>query len=858
MTGKPVCHQMREPEIYNIKPKIKRLFYFPFCYLNSFFFCIFVFNLISLVMLYADVIVPLAVDGMYTYAVPVALEKVVKPGCLVLVAFAGNKKYTAIVGRLHEQKPEGFEVRAIEGIAEEEVWFSPLHLKFLMWVSGYYMATLGEIIKAALPVILRLESYTSVARTEEDINFSDLTIPEQTLLNFLHPGEYVALREAEKVLNLKSGITVVKSLLARNYIRIKETVDDLFRTKTESVVSWAHRFSEEELGEMLELLKKAPAQHRLLCHWIERGGTGTERSELLEESGCSLAVLKSLCGKNILKIEERPVSRFREGGTGGPGPLHELTGEQERALNETRKLFREKDCVLLKGVTSSGKTEVYIRLIREYLERGQQVLYMLPEIALTLQIVRRLQNVFGEDVGIYHSGMSDQMRAELWKRQCGKAPFGLVLGVRSSVFLPFQHLGLIIVDEEHDASYKQKEPAPRYQGRDAAIMLAKMAGARVLLGSATPSFESWHNALQGKYGLVQMNHRYGGIQMPEIIMADLKEYRRKKVMQGSFTPLLVKEIQRVLAEGMQVILFQNRRGYASYLQCERCGSIPKCRFCDVSMTYYKQRQVLVCRYCGAIVRMEECCPDCGGHYKERVPGTEKVEEEVKKLFPEGRIARMDMDVMSSKARFRKVIDDFEQGKTNILIGTQMVTKGLDFERVKLVGVMDADSMICFPDFRAEERAYCMLMQVSGRSGRKGERGKVIIQASDVENRIYTLLTNGDYPAFFFQLTDERRMFVYPPFGRIIQVEMRHKEVVILRKAANQLAGRLREKLGKRVCGPAVPEVSRIGGQNRLILIIKIEPALSGATVKTLLKTEFSFLKENKAWGSLRLFCDVDP
>lgn len=575
-------------------------------------------------MQYADVIVPLAVEGMYTYAVPDFLEGEIGEGALVLVAFAGNKKYTAIVARLHDCKPEGYEVKTIEGIAEEQVRISPAHLKFLLWMSNYYMATPGEIMKAALPVVFRLESFTSITRAEGDVDFESLTVNEQTLLNFLQPGEYVSLRDAEKTLKIKNGMHVVKSLLSKKYIRVKETVDDLFREKTKHIICWYRQFTEEELNGVLDALKRAPAQYKMLCRWIEKDVGEAERSGFLNETGCSVAVLKGLCEKQILRVEERVVSRLGQETQEGSN-VNSLSDGQEHALQEIRAAFEKKDCVLLKGVTSSGKTEVYIHLIKEYLERGEQVLYMLPEIALTVQIVRRLQRVFGENIGIYHSGMSDQMRAELWRKQCSDRPLGLILGVRSSVFLPLTRPGLIIVDEEHDASYKQKEPAPRYNGRDAAIMLAKMYGGRVLLGSATPSFESYQNATSGKYGLVELNNRYGGVQMPEIVLADLGEYRRKKLMKGSFSPLLVSEMRKVLADGKQVILFQNRRGYSSYVQCDQCGSIPKCRHCDVSLTYYKQRNVLICRYCGAIVQMSDCCTACGvGHYKERTPGTERV------------------------------------------------------------------------------------------------------------------------------------------------------------------------------------------------------------------------------------------
>lgn len=809
-------------------------------------------------MKYVDVIVPLAVEGMYTYKVTEELEKTISPGTLVLVSFAGNKKYTALVGRVHEQPPGDYDVKWIEGIVEEQVCLGPEHLKFLFWVSEYYMAALGEVMKAALPVAFRLESYTAIMRTGVEVDYAILNASEKMLLQFMRPGESVALREAEKYLKLKNALPVVRSLIAKNYVQVKEKVEEAFREKVERYVAWNQEFTEEQLRRILDNLKRAPVQHAMLCRWIEWGKAEWLRTEFLEETGHSPATLKALCEKGILQIRERRVSRLEEVKVCSTG-WHDLTPEQQVALQSIKSNFADKDCVLLQGVTSSGKTEVYIHLIKECMDRGEQVLYMLPEIALTVQIVSRLQSVFGGEVGIYHSGMPDANRAELWKKQCSTTPYPLILGVRSSVFLPFSNLGLIIIDEEHDPSYKQKEPSPRYQGRDAAIMLGKIHHARVLLGSATPSFESWQNATTGKYGLVKLNGRYGGVLMPEIILADVGEYRRKKLMQGSFSPLLLSEMSKVLSAGQQVILFQNRRGYSTYVQCSHCGTIPKCKYCDVSLTYYKQRHVLVCRYCGAVVPMHDLCPDCGiGHYKEMTPGTERIEEEVGHLFPGKAVARMDLDMMSSKSKFKAVIDDFASGRTDILIGTQMVTKGLNFENVKLVGVMDADCMIHFPDFRAEERAYCMLMQVSGRSGRKGERGKVVIQAADLTNRVYTMLTGGDYETFFSQLVVERQFFLYPPCGRMIQIELRAKEVVGVRHAANCLASNLREKLGKRVCGPAVPEVGRVGGLYRLILLLKIEPGLSCSGVKALIKQELSILRQKKDFYGVRIFCDVDP
>ncbi len=809
-------------------------------------------------MKYADVIVPLAVEGMYTYGIKEEWRERVRPGMLVLVSFAGHKKYTALVGRVHDCKPEGYEVKWLEEIVEERICLGDEHLKFLFWVSEYYMATLGEVMKAVFPVAFRLESFTALIRTCREGDDVVLTEQEKMLLGFLRPGESVALREAEKYLKLRHGLAVVRSLLDKGYIQVKETVGETYREKTERYVVWGRKYSDEQLNRILDGLKKAPVQYRMVCRWIEWGKDEMLRGDFLQQTGKNAVALKTLCDKGILRVVERSVSRLEEGRACDHG-WHPLTAEQSGALHDIKNGFAGKDCVLLQGVTSSGKTEVYIHLIKEYIERGEQVLYMLPEIALTVQIVKRLQSVFGEKVGIYHSGMSDAARAELWKKQCGPSPYPLILGVRSSVFLPFSGLGLIIVDEEHDPSYKQKEPSPRYQGRDAAIMLGKIHGARVLLGSATPSFESWQNAVSGKYGLVRLNGRYGGIQMPEVVLADVGEYRRKKLMKGSFSPLLVHEMEKVLSAGKQVILFQNRRGYSTYVQCGQCGTIPKCKYCDVSLTYYKQRNVLVCRYCGAMLPMEDVCLECGsGHYKEMTPGTEKIEEEVGRLFPDKRVARMDLDVMSSRSRYKAVIDDFAAGKTHILIGTQMVTKGLDFENVKLVGVMDADSMVNFPDFRAEERAYCMLTQVSGRSGRKGERGKVVIQAADLKNRVYRMLTEGDYETFFFQLVAERGFFLYPPCARLIQMEFRARDAVVLRHAANRVAMRLREKLGKRVCGPAVPEVGRIGGLYRLVVMLKIETGMSYSGVKSFIRKELVELRREKDFHTVRIFCDVDP
>lgn len=813
-------------------------------------------------MIYADVIIPLGVEGFFTYSVPEEWEHAVAKGGLVAVSFAGKKRYTGVVYALHSRKPEGVTVKPIDQVLDAGFTLSEKHLKFLLWMSEYYMAPPGDVIRAAFPVAMRLESYTCVGLAEPDIEDQVFSDAEKKVLNLLRPGEFLSITEIEKCLRGCQVVSIVKSLLDQGVVAIKEKVDDLFKPKQEKRVCWVRRFEEEELSRLLDTLKRAPVQYRMLCKWIEyceeQGVDFVNRIDFSRLIGDSAAALKALCDRGILKIDSVVVRCFHDDER-DEGEVNELSDTQQLALKQIRDSFQKKDCVLLQGVTSSGKTEVYIHLIREVLAQNKQVLYLLPEIALTVQIVRRLQKAFGNQVGIYHSGMSDRARMEMWKKQNGDIPYRLVLGVRSSVFLPFRELGLVIVDEEHEGSYKQKEPSPRYNGRDAAIMLGKMFGAKIVLGSATPSFESYGNAMSGKYDLIRMDVRYGDVKMPELVFADMKEFRRKKLMKGAFTPVLFEEVRRALEKGMQVILLQNRRGYSTYLQCDHCGAIPRCKHCDVSMTYYKYRNTLNCHYCGSLRPVPALCEECGqGHYIQRTPGTERIEEEVSELFPEARVARMDLEVMNSKTKYKTLIDRFEAGDFDILIGTQMVSKGLDFERVKLVGVMDADSLIGYPDFRSEERTYAMLTQVSGRSGRKGERGKVVIQLSDSDNRVYRWVAQGSYPLFYEALSREREFFGYPPFGRLIQLELRHKDEIVLRRAANELAEQLRSRLDRRVCGPAVPEVSRIREMRRIQLLIKAEPALSLSKLKSFLKGAISDLLSRSDYRTLKVYFDVDP
>ena len=817
-------------------------------------------------MLYADVIIPLGVESFFTYSVPEEYERSVTMGTLVVVSFVRNKRYTGVVYALHTRPPVGFESRPIERVIEEGFALSESHLKFLLWLSEYYMAPPGEVTRAALPVAMRLESYTSLCLSGEwkegEVEAGEWSRGEREVIEVFRQNGEICMAEVEKLLRKKDVYVAVRSLLEQGVIQVKESVDDLFKPKLERLVRWAREFSNEELGEIMDALKRAKAQQKMLCDWImycdENHVDSLPRAEFSRLIGNSAAALKGLCERGVLEIAAVEVSRLDSAGE-ETREMHALSEVQEQALTKIREDFKEKDCVLLQGVTSSGKTEVYIHLIEETIRQGKQVLYLLPEIALTVQIVKRLRRVFGDRVGVYHSGMTDNARAEMWRKQNGTDPYPVVLGVRSSIFLPYQRLGLIIVDEEHEASYKQKEPAPRYHGRDAAIMLGKMNGAKVLLGSATPSFESYQNAMSGKYGFVELTTRFGEVMMPELIFVDVKEYRRKKMMKGSFTPVLHEEMKQVLAKGMQVILFQNRRGYSTYLQCDRCGSVLKCKHCDVSMTYYRFRNTLNCHYCGSLRSVPAVCEECGqGHYVNRTPGTERIEEEVKQYFPDARVARMDLEVMSNKVKFRALIDEFEAGNLDILIGTQMVSKGLDFERVKLVGVMDADSLVSFPDFRAEERAYDMLMQVSGRSGRKGERGKVVIQVADRENRVYRLVEKGSFHGFYTFLSREREMFNYPPFSRLIQIELRHADEYSLRNAANDLARKLRERLERRVCGPAEPEVGRIRKMYRVQVLIKAEQGLSLSKLKSFIRQKCDELLKGETGKGLKIYFDVDP
>lgn len=755
-------------------------------------------------MKYVDVIVPLPLEGTFTYSVPHNLAERVRFGVRVAVTFGASKVHTAIVVRVHQDKP-AFNVKDIVDVIDDQPMLLEQQYQLWQWLSGYYMAPLGDVYNAALPAGLKVEE---------------------------------------------------------NYKPRTETYIDLCEPLR----------NEQSLNVALDLLKRARNQREALMHflrishWETIEGTQTAepvvditREELMNVSHCSYAVIKSLVERKILFTYEREVGRLNDHGEEHLENVKRLNEAQQEAYNQIVFQFFKKNVVLLHGVTSSGKTEIYIHLIKKALEEKKQVLYLLPEIALTVQITSRLRHVFGNKLGIYHSKYSDAERVEIWKKQLSHHPYEVVLGARSAVFLPFQRLGLVIIDEEHETSFKQQDPSPRYHARSAAIVLARMYGAKTLLGTATPSVESYYNACQGKYGLVTLTSRYKDIQLPEIRVVDTKDLQRRKMMTGPFSPPLIAAVNEALKSGLQVILFQNRRGFAPMIECRTCGWVPKCTNCDVSLTMHKSMNLLTCHYCGYTYRIPAVCPACGGtDLRGRGFGTEKVEEYVGQLFPEARVARMDLDTTRTRNAYGRIIDDFSSGRTNLLIGTQMVSKGLDFDRVSVVGILNADAMLNYPDFRAYEHAFMMMAQVSGRAGRKGQRGKVFLQTKNKELPIVRQVVENDYQGFYEALLEERRLFSYPPFHRLVYVFLRHRHDDVVETAGIEMGSRLRQGLGDRILGPDKPSIARVKNLHIRKIVIKLENGIDQKAVRLYLRTVQQQLLQDKRYAALQVYYDVDP
>ena len=756
------------------------------------------------IMNYVDVLLPVPLDGLFTYSVPPEMEASAERGRRVLVPFGRNKTYVGLVIRAHADKP-GFAVKPVKMVMDDAPIVTDQQLELWRWLSSYYMCAPGDVLTAALPG------------------------------------------------GLKSA--------------------DSYRPKTETCLALAPEYaSERAMHVALDMLGRAVKQREAFACFLAmsrwdtvedaaapQGVVEVTRDELMNTAHCTAATIKSLVDRRLLVPYEREVGRLNHGGEPHFDNIKPLNPAQQEAYNQIVFSFLKKNVVLLHGVTSSGKTEIYIHLIRQALERRQQVLYLLPEIALTVQMRQRLQRVFGGRLGIYHSKYSDAERVEIWKKQMSQNPYDVILGARSAVLLPFARLGLVIVDEEHETSFKQQDPAPRYHARSAAIMLAAKAGAKVLLGSATPCAETWHNARTGKYGYVRLDRRFGDMQMPEITVVDTKDLQRRKMMNGPFSPLLLSSMRRALDNKEQVILFQNRRGFAPMIECRECGWTPRCEACDVSLTYHKNLGQLTCHYCGRTYAVPDVCPCCGSRdLRGRGYGTEKVEDKVMELFPDARVARMDLDTTRTRNAYERLISDFSAHRTDILIGTQMVSKGLDFDHVSVVGILNADSMLNYPDFRAYEHAFTMMAQVAGRAGRKGKRGVVLLQTKSPELPVIGQVVRNDVDGFYSDLMEERQLFRYPPFFHIINVYLKHKDEPTVTAAAEALGSLLRQWFGDRVLGPDKPAVARVKAMCIRKMVVKLENGLDRAKVRLYLNKGKDIVLQDNRYKSVGVYFDVDP
>lgn len=817
---------------------------------------------------FVDVILPLPLQASFTYALPPEMDGQVQIGCRVVVSFGRKKFYTGIVRNVHYLKPQEYEVKEVSAVLDEHPILVPLQFRFWEWLADYYLCTQGDVYKAALPSGLKLESETVVEYNPDFEATEPLSEREQKVLDLLAIEPEQTVTRLEKESGLKNILAVVKSLLEKDALFVKEELKRTYKPKTETRVRLTEAARNERRLHFFfdELQRRAPKQLDLLMKYIELSGClgGREvkevsKAELLKRSGATPAVFSGLVDKGVFEVYQQEVGRL-ETVSQAVMSLNELNVHQQRAFDEIRASFRVKNVCLLHGVTSSGKTEIYIHLIDEAVRQGKQVLYLLPEIALTTQITERLKRVFGSRLGIYHSKFPDAERVEVWQKQLSHEPYDIILGVRSSLFLPFQRLGLVIVDEEHENTYKQQDPAPRYHARNAAIVLASMCGAKTLLGTATPSVESWYNATEGgKYALVELKERYKEIQLPEIIPVDIKELQRKKRMNGPFSPLLLQYVREALEQKEQVILFQNRRGFAPMIECHTCGWVPKCKNCDVSLTYHKGLNQLTCHYCGYMQPVPRQCPACEGvDLRNRGFGTEKIEDDVKAIFPEARVARMDLDTTRTRTAYERIIHDFQQGRTDILIGTQMVSKGLDFDHVSVVGILNADTMMNYPDFRAYERAFQLMAQVAGRAGRKNKRGRVVLQTKSIDHPIIPQVMHNDFEGMVAGQLAERQLFRYPPYYRLVYVYLKHRNEQLLDVMAQTMAAKLRAVFGVRVLGPDKPPVARIQTLFIRKIVLKIETNAPMARARQLLVQVQQEMVAEDRFKSLIVYYDVDP
>ncbi|SNR36351.1 replication restart helicase PriA [Lutibacter flavus] len=811
-------------------------------------------------MNYINTILPIPLQKLFTYKITEAEADFLKPGMRVAVEFGKSKIYTALVYSIHTIAPEGYEAKEIHQILDETPVVNDIQLKHWEWIAKYYMCSLGEVFRAALPSAFLLESETEIQAVAGFSKENELSGEEFLIFEALQHQSQLSIFKVIEILGKKSVFPIIKSLIEKNVIVVKEQIYEQYKPKLVKYIRLKEEWnSNDKLSELLETLSRAKKQRELILRYfqLQTGKKPIKVSKLQEDSNCSLAVIKSLVDKDI--FEYYFIQKDRISFNGKSSKIKELTEHQEIAYEAIKTFFQTKNTVLLKGITSSGKTEIYVKLIKQLLEDGKQVLYLLPEIALTTQLIERLQYYFGEYLSVFHSKYSMNERVEVWNNVLeNKQKAQLILGARSSLFLPFSNIGLIIVDEEHEPSFKQYDPAPRYHARDAAIVLANHHNAKVLLGTATPSVETYYNAQQGKYGLVELNRRFGDVLLPEIELVDIKEKHRKKRMTGHFSDRLLEMMNDALNEKEQIILFQNRRGYAPVVECETCGVSPQCPQCDVSLTFHSFRKELRCHYCGYRQAMRHNCGACGSEkLNTKGFGTEQIELELGELFPNHKIGRMDLDSTRGKYGYQKIIGQFEAQEIDILVGTQMLSKGLDFGNVSLVGIMNADTMLNFPDFRAHERSYQLMVQVSGRAGRKKVRGKVAIQTFNPHHQILQQVSTNSYEEMYKEQLDERWQYHYPPFYRIIKITLRHKDFNRVDEGANWLGKSLTSQFKENVLGPTTPAISKIRNYYIRHIIIKIpQKQALGATKTNILRVKNSF-QAIKEFRPIKFNIDVD-
>ena len=820
---------------------------------------------------FADVILPLPLESTFTYSLPRDFANLVQVGSRIIVPFGTTKFYSAIVVKLHDTIPSYTTKEATELLDSSPI-VTKAQLKLWEWIADYYLCTIGDVYKAALPSGMKLESESSVMYNEEYIADNTISPSEEKIIQALEEETTLALSALQKKTGIRNILPVVKRLLEKGAIRIKEEVKRTYKPRFATYVRITEPyFNEEKINETLAQLKRSSKQADLLLKYASLSGISAAlalqnqqllkeitRQELMEATGCTPNVLKALCQKGILELYQKPIGRIAQLHLPTEMIMHPLSENQAQAKEEIKEAWEKHDVCLLHGVTSSGKTEVYIHLIKEIIEEGKQVLFMLPEIVLTAQLTDRLKRVFGDRLGVYHSRYPDAERVEVWQKMLSEKPYDIIVGVRSSIFLPFKNLGLVIIDEEHETSFKQQDPAPRYQARNVALVMAKTAKAKTLLGSATPSLESYFNTETGKYGLVQLHKRYGNVQLPQIEVVNMREMAKKRMMIGPFTPQLIERIREALQQNKQVILFQNRRGYAPMMECKTCGWVPRCQKCDVSLTLHRNMRQLTCHYCGASYPIPQKCPNCeeqnlmGKGY-----GTERIEDCLQEIFPHARIARMDLDTTRSRQRYEQIITDFQHYKTDILVGTQMVTKGLDFERVSVVGILNASTMLSQPDFRSYEHAFQMMEQVAGRAGRKNEQGYVVLQTQDVEASAIKQVVQHDYTAMYKEQMQERSLFNYPPYCRLIYVYLKHRDERVLENLSRDYANLLKQIFGSRILGPDTPPIAKVQMMHIRKIIVKIELTASISEARKRLREIQKYITGLPQYKTALIYYDVD-